>query len=62
MKLIYPDHLLPPWPTEDDTRDRSNRMLGVSPAMVSIAASLPANLKMRSELIEKEKINSQISP
>jgi len=27
-ELIYPDHQLPPWPTEDDTRDRSNRLLG----------------------------------
>src|ERR1700722_17090344 len=26
--LIYPNHRLPPWPTEDDTRDRSNRLLG----------------------------------
>jgi len=26
-KLLYPDHRLPPWPTEDDTRDRSNRLL-----------------------------------
>ena len=27
-KLIYPDHRLPPWVNEDDTRDRSNRLLG----------------------------------
>src|SRR5258708_18442681 len=26
-KLIYPDHRLPPWLTEDTTRDRSNRLL-----------------------------------
>jgi hypothetical protein len=26
-KLIYPDHRLPPWFTEDATRDRSNRLL-----------------------------------
>ena len=26
-KLIYPNHRLPPWPTEDATRDRSNRLL-----------------------------------
>jgi hypothetical protein len=28
-KLIYPDHLPPPWSTEDATRDRSNRLLEV---------------------------------
>jgi hypothetical protein len=27
-KLIYPDHRLPPWLTEDAPRDRSNRLLG----------------------------------
>jgi hypothetical protein len=27
-KLIYPDHRLPPWVNEDDTRDRSHRLLG----------------------------------
>ena len=26
-KLIYPNHRLPPWPTEDATRVRSNRLL-----------------------------------
>jgi hypothetical protein len=26
-KLIYPNHRLPPWLTEDATRDRSNRLL-----------------------------------
>jgi hypothetical protein len=26
-ELIYPDHRLPPWLTEDATRDRSNRLL-----------------------------------
>jgi hypothetical protein len=26
-KLIYPDHRLPPWLTEDAARDRSNRLL-----------------------------------
>jgi hypothetical protein len=29
-KLIYPDHRLPPWLTEDDARDRSNRLLGAT--------------------------------
>jgi hypothetical protein len=28
-KLIYPDHRLPPWLTEDATRDRTNRLLDV---------------------------------
>jgi hypothetical protein len=28
-KLIYPDHRLPPWLTEDAPRDRSNRLLCV---------------------------------
>jgi len=28
-KLLYPDHRLPPWLTEDATRDRSNRLLEV---------------------------------
>jgi hypothetical protein len=27
MKAVYPDHRLPPWLTEDATRDRSNRLL-----------------------------------
>jgi hypothetical protein len=27
-KRIYPNHRLPPWLTEDATRDRSNRLLG----------------------------------
>ncbi len=27
-KLIYLDHRLPPWLTEDAPRDRSNRLLG----------------------------------
>ena len=26
-EAIYPDHRLPPWLTEDATRDRSNRLL-----------------------------------
>jgi hypothetical protein len=26
-KALYPDHRLPPWLTEDATRDRSNRLL-----------------------------------
>ena len=29
-KLIYPDHRPTPWLTEDATRDRSNRLLGVA--------------------------------
>ena len=29
-KALYPDHRLPPWPTEDATRDRSNRLLAVT--------------------------------
>jgi hypothetical protein len=28
-KLLYRDHRLPPWLNEDDTRDRSNRLLGI---------------------------------
>jgi hypothetical protein len=28
-KLLYPNHRLPPWPNEDATRDRSNRLLDV---------------------------------
>jgi hypothetical protein len=27
-KALYPNHRLPPWLNEDDTRDRSNRLLG----------------------------------
>jgi hypothetical protein len=27
-KLIYPNHRPPPWPNEDETRDRSGRLLG----------------------------------
>jgi hypothetical protein len=27
-KLIYVNHRLPPWLTEDVSRDRSNRLLG----------------------------------
>jgi hypothetical protein len=29
-KALDPNHRLPPWPTEDATRDRSNRWLGVT--------------------------------
>ena len=29
-KALYPNHRFPPWPTEDATRDRSNRLLGGS--------------------------------
>jgi hypothetical protein len=29
-KLLYPDHRFPPGPNEDDNRDRSNRLLGVT--------------------------------
>ena len=36
-KLIYPDHRLPPWPNEDATRDRSNRLLGIAPTLTSRA-------------------------
>jgi hypothetical protein len=32
-KALYPNHRLPPWLTEDATRDRSNRLLGLSDAM-----------------------------
>src|SRR5579859_6974135 len=28
-KVLYPNHRLPPWPTEDATRGRSNRLLEV---------------------------------
>jgi hypothetical protein len=28
-KLIYSNHRLPPWLTEDAPRDRSNRLLGI---------------------------------
>ena len=31
-KALYPNHRLPPWLTEDATRDRSNRLLGVEPS------------------------------
>jgi hypothetical protein len=27
-KALYPNHRLPPWPNEDEARDRSNRLLG----------------------------------
>ena len=40
-KLIYPNHRLPPWSTEDDTRDRSNRLLD---ARVSSIRTPPAPL------------------
>jgi hypothetical protein len=29
-KALYPNHRLPPWLTEDATRDRSNRLLGIT--------------------------------
>jgi hypothetical protein len=35
-KLIYPHHRLPPWSTEDATRDRSNRLLGADHDVGSI--------------------------
>jgi hypothetical protein len=31
-KLIYPKHRLPPWPNEDATSDRSNRLLDAQKA------------------------------
>jgi hypothetical protein len=30
-KALYPNHRLPPWATEDVTRDRFNRLLDASP-------------------------------
>jgi hypothetical protein len=35
-KLLYSNHRLPPWLTEDDTRDRSNRWLGIVVASVNV--------------------------
>jgi hypothetical protein len=29
-KALYPNHRSPPWPTEDATRDRSNRLLDIA--------------------------------
>ena len=37
-KALYPNHRLPPWLTEDDTRDRSNRLLG---GVTRIRSALP---------------------
>jgi hypothetical protein len=34
-KALYPNHRLPPWLNEDETRDRSNRLLGVDCQYVS---------------------------
>jgi hypothetical protein len=51
-KLIYPNHRLPPWPTEDVTRDRSNRLLGDLPkrALVQIGVSIgPAWPSMKND-------------
>jgi len=36
-KMLYPNHRLPPWITEDATRDRSNRLLD---AAVEVKQSL----------------------
>jgi hypothetical protein len=34
-KLIYPNHRLLPWLSEDTPRDRSNRLLAGSPALAA---------------------------
>jgi hypothetical protein len=54
-KLIDPDHRLPPWLTEDATRDRSNRLLDACADIRSTTAracdldnrTLPAMLDQR---------------
>jgi len=37
-KLIYPNHRLPPWLTEDATGDRSNRLLADQLVVVRMRA------------------------
>jgi hypothetical protein len=36
--MLYPDHRFPPWTNEDDTRDRSNRLLDVSRSEINSRA------------------------
>jgi hypothetical protein len=47
-KALYPNHRLPPWLTEDATRDRSNRLLGADLAATRIVQPIIA---MATEII-----------
>jgi hypothetical protein len=44
-KALYPNHRLPPWLTEDATRDRSNRLLDDNPQ--SPASNYGTRIKRR---------------
>ena len=44
-KLIYPNHRLPPWPTEAATRERSNRLLDV----IATSTKVSSGAQMRVE-------------
>src|SRR6266403_3823858 len=41
-KAVYPDHRSPPWLTEDATRDRSNRLLGVASRRTHVLVKVSA--------------------
>jgi hypothetical protein len=49
-KALYLNHRLPPWPNEDATRDRSNRLLG---APLQVARTTRQNSPRPSESINR---------
>jgi len=62
-KLLYPNHRLPPWLTEDDTRDRSNRLLAFCVQRQFFAQNFAHLLRckrlLRSALMRPERIVDQ---
>ena len=58
-KLIYPNHRLPPWLTEDATRDRSNRLLDVSDTEAYSCATASNQL---SHIYQQERYQSDRIP
>ena len=55
--LIYPDHRLPPWPTEDAPRDRSNRLLGFAIQVIGFA-----EFRRRNGCLMREKSTCGVVP
>jgi len=50
-KVLYPNHRLPPWRTEEDTGDRSNRLLDIA----TTGSFLPTGQILR-DLLDGKKI------
>jgi hypothetical protein len=45
-KLIYLNHRLPPWPTGDDTRDRSNRWLDLARRIYGVTVTTTSQFEL----------------